>query len=359
MRSLIGKNVKVAFFGASHAESVGCIIDGMRPGVKADADFIRACLDRRRPGGELASPRREEDIPIVDGGIKDGYTTGERITVRFMNTDVRREDYKNANTIPRPSHADYPAYLRYGFIPSGGGHFSGRMTAPLVFAGALARCALAERGIVVGAHLLRVGEAIDAPFDLLKVSKADLDALAKREFPTIDKCAEDEMKKIISEAAREGDSVGGMIECAAVGMAAGYGTHMFRSVEGTISSYLFAIPALKSVEFGAGAEFAAMRGSYANDEDEFDEEGAVKLLSNNCGGAVGGMTTGAPIVFRCAFKPTPSIALPQRSVDLEKRENVTLTIGGRHDPCCALRAIEAVNSACALALLDLCYDPKG
>ena len=257
-------------------------------------------------------------------------------------------------TVPRPSHSDYPAYIKYGGDNDirGGGHFSGRLTAPLVFAGAVAKQILAQKGIFIGSHIKKIGPAEDECFDKNNITPELLEALSNDLFATISNEKELEMRTVIETARLEGNSVGGIIECAAVGVPAGIGGNMFDTVESRLSSALFGIPAVKGVEFGAGFGFADMTGYQANDAYEI-KNGGVALKTNNNGGVLGGITSGAPIVFSVAIKPTPSISIAQESVNLQTMQNETLVIKGRHDPCIVPRALPVVEGACALVLLDL------
>ena len=356
-----GKNCRITIFGRSHGPNIGVRIEGFPAGVAYDEEFILKMMARRAPGGAFATKRREPDLPIVSGGIKDGFTTGEAIEMQIVNTNQRSGDYGEM-VLPRPSHADYPAYVKYGGQADmrGGGHFSGRLTAPLVFAGALAMLYLREKGVRIASHLLQVGNATDCTFSPLENAETMkvFDELFSSDFPVIDKAAGEEMKAEIRRAAEEGDSVGARIECAVTGLPVGLGTHMFRGVEGVLSSILFGIPAVKGVQFGEGFRFPAMRGSDANDGYYYNEQGQVCLRSNHCGGIAGGMSTGAPLLIQVAMKPTPSIFLPQETVNLKTGQNETLVIKGRHDPCIGLRALPGVEAAVALGLLDLFEDEK-
>ena len=362
-----GGRLRLEIFGGSHDPFIGGKLAGLPAGLPYDSAAVRALLARRAPGGRFATKRKEADEPVILSGIRfaeaegepsTGATDGTPIEMRIYSTNQRSADYGEM-VVPRPSHADYPAYVKYGGRCDlrGGGHFSGRLTAPLTFFGGLCMGYLKAQGIRIGAHLLRVGDAVDIPFDPMTVSDADFAAVQDpdKAFPSVGDG--EAMQTEILAAARAGDSVGAVIECAVVGLPVGVGEHMFRSVEGTLSSSLFGIPALKGVEFGDGFSFAAEHGSNANDGYRY-ENGRVTLLSNHCGGIAGGMTTGAPLLFRCAFKPTPSIYQPQPSVNLKTGENETLTIVGRHDPCVAVRAVPVVEAAAAIALTELLLEAK-
>ena len=355
MSSVWGKNIKVSIFGESHGNGIGAVIDGFPAGLKVDEALIDAYMKRRAPGGRLATPRKEADAPKVLSGIYNGYTTGAPISVIIENTSQRSSDY--SPEIPRPSHADYPAYVKYGGFGDirGGGHYSGRLTAPLVFAGALAITALAEKNIHIGAHLSSIGDDKYGAFSLSDINSAELESLKLKEFPIIDDSAIDRFADKIAEMRAAGDSVGGVIECAVIGMPVGVGAHMFDSVEGRISSIIFGVSGVKGIEFGKGFELSHGRGSEMNDEYRI-KDGRVVTASNNCGGIVGGMTTGSPVVFRVAMKPTPSVAIEQNTVNLEKNTEIKYSIHGRHDPCIALRAVPVIECAAALAVFDMLLD---
>lgn len=355
MSSNFGDNIKLSIFGESHGEAIGCVIDGLPSGVKLDMDKIYLDMSRRAPGKDrTATPRLEKDIPHIISGVLNGVTTGAPLAMIIENTNTKSGDYSNLMTVPRPSHSDYPAYVKYNGNNDirGGGHFSGRLTAPIVFAGAVAKQILAEKGITVGAHILRVGNAVDEKFDKLNVDKETLENLSKNSFSTLSAEAEKNMRNEIEKARLDCNSVGGIVECAAVGLPVGVGANIFSTVESKLSSILFGIPAVKGVEFGAGFGFGEMLGSDANDQYCI-KDGKVALMSNNNGGVLGGMTNGAPIVVSVAFKPTPSIAKKQKSVNLQTMKEEKLVIKGRHDPCIVPRAVPVVECAVAFGLLDL------
>lgn len=355
MSSTFGKNIKVSIFGESHGEAIGCVIDGLPHGVELDMEQIKKEMKRRAPGQDKsATPRKEADEPKILSGVLNGKTTGAPLAMMIENTNTRSGDYSNVMTVPRPSHSDYPAYIKYGGDNDirGGGHFSGRLTAPLVFAGAVAKQILAQKGIFIGSHIKKIGPAEDECFDKNNITPELLEALSNDLFATISNEKELEMRTVIETARLEGNSVGGIIECAAVGVPAGIGGNMFDTVESRLSSALFGIPAVKGVEFGAGFGFADMTGYQANDAYEI-KNGDVALKTNNNGGVLGGITSGAPIVFSVAIKPTPSISIAQESVNLETMQNETLVVRGRHDPCIVPRALPVVEGVCALVLLDL------
>lgn len=355
MSSVICDKIKLSIFGESHGEAIGCVIDGLPSGVKLDMDKIYLDMSRRAPGKDkTATPRLEKDIPHILSGVVDNVTTGAPLAMVIENTNTKSGDYSNLLTVPRPSHSDYPAYVKYNGNNDirGGGHFSGRLTAPLVFAGAVAKQILEDKGIKIGAHIKKVGSAEDDGFDYNSISEELLCELSKKTFSTINASAEIAMRDEIEKARLALDSVGGEIECAVIGMPVGVGGNMFDTVEGKLASILFGIPAVKGVQFGLGFGFASANASNVNDEYEISN-GEVKTLSNNNGGVLGGMTNGAPIVLSVAFKPTPSIAQPQKSVNLQTMQNEELVINGRHDPCIVARAVPVVESAVALGILDL------
>lgn len=355
MSSVIGNKIKLSVFGESHGEAIGCVIDGLPCGIKLDFDEIKREMARRAPGNDkTATARRESDTPIVLSGVLNDRTTGAPLAMEIKNTNTRSGDYGNLMSVPRPSHSDYPAYIKYhgNNDVRGGGHFSGRLTAPIVFAGAVAKQILKEKGIVIGAHISRIGSACDHCFDKNNIRAAELDAVTHKQFAVINDAVEAEMRACIEAARIKGDSVGGSIECAAVGLPVGLGGNMFDTIESRLSAALFGIPAVKGVQFGAGFGFAEMLGSEANDGYEI-RNGRVALLSNNNGGVLGGMSSGAPVVFSVALKPTPSISIPQKSVNLQTMENETLVVKGRHDPCVVPRAVPVIEGITAVTLLDL------
>ena len=355
MSSRMGKQITIEVFGESHAPAIGMTLDGVPAGEPVDTEALCAFLRRRAPGRDaISTARKESDSPEFLCGIQNGVTTGAPITAIIRNGDTRSSDYENLQNTPRPSHADYTAAVKYGGHNDirGGGHFSGRLTAPLCIGGGIALQLLARRGVTIGAHVLRVGGISDTPFDPAKVNEDTLAALHARDFPTLSAAAGDAMTAEILAAKAEGDSVGGVIECAAVGVPCGIGGPMFDGVENRLASALFGIPAVKGVEFGSGFAAAGMRGSAHNDPFIF-ADGRVRTATNNSGGIQGGISNGMPVVFRVAIKPTPSIAKEQDTVDLRTKEPVKLEIAGRHDPCIAVRAVPVVEAVAALCILDL------
>ena len=349
MKNTFGQSVAITLFGESHGEYIGAVLDGMAPGLTVDEAFIRHQLSLRRPQGKISTARVEADEFKIISGVFEGKTTGTPLCILIPNTNTRSKDY-NRN-IPRPGHADYAAECKYhGYQdPRGGGHFSGRITAALVAAGAIAISALRQNGILVGTHISRISDICDRSFNSYE---SDIETLADLSFPVLDFQKADLMRACIEDAASEGDSVGGILETAVIGLPAGIGEPWFDTVEGVLSHALFSIPAVKGVEFGEGFGMADLRGSEANDALRM-ENGRVITATNHNGGINGGITNGMPLIFRCAVKPTPSIFQEQESVDLASGQNTTLTLQGRHDPAIIHRARVVVDSVVALVLCDL------
>ena len=358
MATQYGNNIKISIYGGSHDEQIGVRLAGFPKGFRADLDALQKFLARRAPGNsDLATPRKEPDLPVFLSGLTDGVTDGDELHAVIYNQNKRSSDYSFIYDTPRPGHADFAALQKYGSSVDlrGGGHFSGRLTAPLCIAGGLALQYLAARGIHVGAHVASIADVQDARF-ATDVGADELAHLTKMPFPLLDASKEEAMRERILGARAEGDSVGGVVECAVVGLPAGLGEHMFAGVEGRVAALAFSVPAVKGVEFGAGFAAAAMRGSENNDVYRTDGK-RIYTATNHCGGILGGMTNGMPLVFRMAFKPTPSIAREQDTVSLLKMENTKLSIKGRHDPCVVLRAVPVIEAVAALAVLDLLLDP--
>lgn len=354
MSSEFGKRLRVSVFGQSHGSAVGAVADGFPAGEAVDSDTLRQFMLRRAPGrGSLSTPRRESDVPRFLSGLEGGRTCGAPLCVILENSDMRASDYEAISDIPRPGHADFTAWVKWHGAADlrGGGHFSGRLTAPLCAVGGIAVQILARRGIFIGAHLSSVGDVTDASFPLLP-SPELFASVAQRELPVLNEAAGSAMRRCIETARAGGDSVGGVVECAAAGLPAGLGSPMFDGVENRLAAALFGIPAVKGVEFGSGFAGSALHGSENNDAFRM-ENGSIRTATNRAGGILGGITTGMPVVFRAAFKPTPSIAKSQRSVRLSRMENTELALHGRHDPCVALRAVPVVEAVAALTLLDL------
>ena len=355
MSSIFGDKVKVSVFGESHGAAIGVVVDGLPAGESVDMAAVEAFMQRRAPGrNRQSTARKEGDKPEVLSGLLDGHTCGTPLCAIIRNEDKRSQDYAKMANIPRPGHADFTAELRYhGFQNrAGGGHFSGRLTAPLVFAGAVCSQLLSRRGVTVGGHIHSIGGVEDAPFDPVAITPEELRAVQEKLFPVVDDTCGKAMCDEIEAARLEGDSVGGVIECAAVGFPGGIGDPMFDGIENQLAKALFGIPAVKGVEFGAGFAAARMRGSQCNDPFVVKDE-RVASTTNNHGGILGGISSGMPIVFRVAIKPTPSIAKPQQSVDLATMVPAELVVQGRHDPCIVPRAVPVVEAVTAIVLLDL------
>ena len=351
MSDMFGEKLKIALFGESHGAGIGAVVSGLPAGFEIDFDAISREMARRAPGqNDFSTPRRETDEAEVLSGVFNGRTTGTALAFLIRNRNTRSGDYQPE--LPRPGHADYTAQVKYGGYQDyrGGGHFSGRLTAPLVWAGALAKQLLAQKGVSLAAHIARIGAVEDTRFT--KPDAAALEALLQMPFPVLDPSVEQPMRDEVASAKAALDSVGGVIECAAVGLPAGLGDPFFDSVESRLSHLLFSIPAIKGVEFGDGFGLAAMRGSEANDPFRM-EGGRVVTATNRNGGINGGITNGMPLVFRVACKPTPSIAQSQQTVNLKTGEDAELSVVGRHDPCIVPRAVPVVEACTALCLLDL------
>ena len=350
MKNTFGTALSVTLFGESHGPSVGVILDGLAPGIPVDEDFLRHQLTLRRPADGLSTSRREPDPFVVESGVYRGKTTGTPLCIRIPNTVQKSEDYQNYGKA-RPGHADYTAFAKYHGHedPRGGGHFSGRITAGLVAAGAIVLSALKKKGIFIGTHISRGAGVSDRSFGDYR---EDIDLLSRKPFPVLDDKAEEYMKQMVLKARESGDSVGGILETAVVGLPAGLGEPWFDTAEGVLSHALFSVPAVKGVEFGDGFALADMTGSRAN--DPFRMEGDTVVTTKNANGGInGGITNGMPVLFRCAVKPTPSIFREQQTVDFTAGENIDFTLSGRHDPFIAHRARVVVDSVTALVLADL------
>lgn len=357
MSNSFGGAVRLTIFGESHGEAIGAVLDGLAAGHPVDETYIAFQMDKRRArGGGLSTTRTEADKVKILSGVFNGRTTGTPVTLVIENQNTRSGDYAKTAGLARPGHADYTAHVKYAGFEDwrGGGHFSGRITAALTAAGALCQSILAGQGILLATHAARVAGLPDAPYAFDEAAlRAQLEAVEKNPgFPVLDEAAGEKMQAAIRAAAAEGDSVGGILETAAVGLPAGLGQPFFDSVESELSHLLFSIPAIKAVEFGAGFGFAEMKGSEANDPLTV-ENGRVKALTNHCGGVNGGITSGMPLVFRTCVRPTSSIYKQQQTVDLSTNEPATLQIHGRHDPCILHRAAIVQTAATAFGLLDL------
>ena len=352
MSSTYGENLKLSIFGQSHGAAIGMTLDGIPAGLPVDLETLQAFLNRRAPGqNDFSTPRKEADAPEFLSGIVDGFTCGAPIAAMIRNTNTRSADYSELKDCPRPGHADFSAQMKYGGYQdvSGGGHFSGRLTAPLCIAGGLCKQWLEQKGISIGAHLEMVAGIYDEP-EVLDPCAPDFGRIGK-DFPVINPEAGEQMRDAITKARADGDSVGSIIECMVTGLPAGLGEPMFGGMESRIAQIVYGIPAVKGVEFGAGFDAAAMFGSEHNDSFCI-VDGAVRTKTNHAGGILGGITTGMPLVFRVAVKPTPSITQTQKSVSLSKMEETDLQIHGRHDPCIGPRAVPVVEAAAAIAIFD-------
>ena len=383
MISTIGKNVRISVWGGSHEPAIGVDITGIPIGTEIDMDKLTAFLRRRAPGNSIFATRRKEpDIPLPLSGLEpcsihrsdavqsdtvpNGDPSGKRmivtdntISLEIRNTDTRSADYRALRTVPRPGHADYTARLRYGdsLNMAGGGPFSARMTAPLCIAGGIAMQILERQGITIGGHIYSIADARDEPFDPTAVNAGLLNDLKTKDMAVISRSAKLEMQKRIWLAMEDRDSVGGVVEVCGLNIPAGIGGAMYDGLESTLAPLFFGIPAVKGVEFGAGFAATLLRGSQNNDAFYYEGD-TVKTRTNNHGGILGGITTGMPLIARLAFKPTPSIAKEQASVDLYRKENTTLRVKGRHDPCVVMRAVPIAEAAMALGLLDCIMEVK-
>ncbi len=356
MSSLIGKHIKLSIFGESHGEMIGCTLHDLPAGEVIDLEAVYSQMARRAPGNDTtATARKEKDFPRIVSGYHNNKTTGTPLTAVILNENTRSSDYTAQMSVPRPGHADYTGLMRYNGAADirGGGHFSGRLTAPIVFAGSICRQILERRGITIGAHIYSIADVKDTAFDPVSVSDTLLDKLSSKSFSLIDEAKEAEMRNIIANAKTQGDSLGGIIELAVTGLPVGLGSPMFDGVENALAQAIFGIPAVKGLEFGDGFRFANMRGSEANDSLNYKENGELTHLTNHNGGILGGITNGAPLILRVAIKPTPSISQPQASIDITSKSNTTTEIKGRHDPCIVPRAVSVLEATVAVALLDL------
>ena len=355
MSSTYGDKIKISVFGESHGNGIGVVIDGLPAGVKIDMDKILVQMSRRAPGKDkTATPRLEKDIPKVLSGMLGDTLTGAPLCAVIENTNTKSGDYSNLLACPRPGHSDYTAFVKYNASNDirGGGHFSGRLTAPIVFAGAICRQILENKGIKIAAHINSIGTVNDTAFNPVCIEDELITKLNNSTFALIDESVEEAMRAQVEDARMSLDSIGGTIECAVTGIEAGIGEPMFDGVEGVIAKAVFGVPAIKGIEFGKGFELAQMRGSQSNDPFRY-QDGKVVTETNNCGGILGGITNGMPVIFRAAVKPTPSISQKQKTVDLQKKENAELEIHGRHDPCIVPRAVPVIEAVTAIAIINL------
>ncbi len=357
MGSIYGKNVRVSIFGQSHSAAIGVVIDGLPAGFAPDFTALSAFMQRRTPGQSiLATARREADEYEILSGVVDGRTCGAPLAAVIRNTNVRKDDYPNFHVTPRPGHADFTAQVKYaGFQDkTGGGHFSGRLTAPICLAGGIMKQMLEAEGIRIGAHIRKIANVDDEAFDPVN---PQLDEIKAGYLTVLDEAAAHMMARVIDDARMDTDSVGGIIECAAVGLPVGVGDPMFDGLENKIAQAVFGIPAVKGIEFGSGFGCVTMRGSKHND-DFVAADGEIATKTNRHGGILGGISSGMPVIFRAAFKPTASIFKTQNTINLETMAEETLAIKGRHDPCVVPRAVPVVEAACAMAIYDALLDRK-
>ena len=362
MKSSIGKNVQLSVFGESHGNGIGMVLQGIAPGIEIDFEYVNKQLDLRKPKGKISTQRKESDAPIVISGVFEGKTTGTPICIMFENNNTQSKDYSKTKDIMRPSHADYSGHIKYNGYNDyrGGGHFSGRLTTPIVCAGAIAKQILAKKGICIGSHILQMNDIFDTSFETTNMAalKVQIDKVNDLYFPVIDDISSVSMQQKIEATASVGDSIGGVLESAIIGLEAGIGEPMFDSLESVLSHYIFSVPAVKGIEFGLGFDFANHYGSEVNDAFYYDNE-TIKTKTNNNGGINGGISNGMPLLIKTVIKPTPSIYKKQESINLSTKTNTTLQIEGRHDPAIIHRARVVVDSMIALALLDVICERYG
>jgi len=361
MSSTYGTKIKITIFGQSHSPAIGVTIDGLPAGFPIDFTELQSYMQRRMPGRTAHSTKRQEpDEPEFLSGLVDGLTCGAPLTAIIRNTDTRSSDYEQIKDIPRPSHADYTAYIKYGEKRDvrGGGSFSGRLTAPLCLAGGICLQILQRRGINIFAHIYQIADLHDKPFDPVLAGKDEMQILRTSDFPVLDADVGNKMKAAIEEVRQDGDSLGGIIECITTGIPAGIGDLLFDGLENRLSAVLFGIPAVKGIEFGNGFSAARLRGSENNDAFVIHND-EIRTSTNRHGGILGGITSGMPVLFRVAIKPTPSISKEQTSVSLSRKEEVRLVVTGRHDPCIVPRAVPCVEAAAAIAIYDALLDSAG
>ena len=357
MSSVMGERIKLTIFGESHGPSIGVVMDGLPAGVELDLAAIEKEMKRRAPGSsKLATPRKEPDSFTIESGFFNGRTTGMALCARIVNTNAHSRDYSKMKEVMRPGHGGYPGYVKFHGCNDyrGGGSFSGRLTAPLVFAGAVAKQLLARKGVTVGAHVAALAGIKDRRFNPLGETAETLRSMAEETLPVLDAAVREPMAQAVTAAQKEKDSVGGLIECMAIGLPVGLGEPYFDSVESRLSHALFSVPAVKGIAFGDGFGLAEMRGSEANDPMEY-KDGKVVCTTNHNGGVTGGISNGMPLVFTLVIKPTPSIGKTQHTVNVVTKEDTTIEVTGRHDPCILPRAIPVVEAVTAWTLLDLFY----
>ena len=354
MSGIFGNKLKISIFGESHGQAIGITIDGLTSGIKIDMEAVEKEMQRRAPGSQLSTPRKESDLVNIVSGVFEGYTTGNPLTGIIYNENTKSKDYTKTKDLMRPSHSDYGYYVKQnGFNDyRGGGHSSGRITAPLVFCGAICKQILAKKGIEIVAHISSIKDIQDKKFDLANITSKEIELLKSKDFKVLDSSKEETMKNAISDAQENKDSVGGTIECAILGVNAGIGDPFFDSIESELAHLLFSVPAVKGVQFGLGYEMTKMNGSQVNDEFYMDGD-KILTKSNNNGGVLGGIYNGMPIVFDVAIKPTASIFKEQNTINIQTKQNEKITIQGRHDPCIVLRAVPVIEAVAAIAIMDL------
>ena len=357
MSGIWGKNVQVSIFGESHGVAIGITINGLPPGLEIDMDRVLFEMARRAPGkNELTTSRKEKDLPEILSGFLDGKTTGAPLSAIIRNSNTRSKDYSLLKNVMRPGHADYSSRARYKGHNDhrGSGHFSGRITAPLVFAGAICKQWLEQKGVTIGSHIQSIGSVEDDAFgDQEGLSLEAVESLKHEQLAVFNSNKKEEMRKVILDAKEDGDSVGGIVETFILGIPAGYGNPFFDSVESTLAHLVFSVPAIKGIEFGTGFDITKMRGSEANDEYYYDEDGQVKTHTNNNGGIIGGITHGMPLVFRSAVKPPASISKKQQTINVDEGKAAELSVKGRHDPCIVPRVLPVLEAVTALGLMDI------
>lgn len=354
MSGIWKSNIGLSIFGESHGEAIGITLSSIRPGIELDYKFIQDELNRRRPGqNDIVTPRDEKDEFEILSGVFEGKTTGAPLTMIIRNTNARSEDYSNIKDRIRPGHADYTSKIKYDEFNDyrGGGHFSGRITAGLVFAGAIAKLILKKHNILIGSQITKIGNIKDDKLEH-EVSRNDVLSLLEKPFPVINADKYNKMKQLILDARDEGDSVGGEVRCFGINVPAGLGDPFFDSFESTLAQLIFSIPSIKGLEFGSGFRLSEMSGSMANDEYYYKPDGSIATYSNHNGGIIGGITNGMTVDFTVAIKPTPSINKNQRTIDWSKNQEASLSINGRHDPCIVMRVVPVIESVLALTILD-------
>ena len=357
MKNSFGNNISITLFGESHGEMIGAVLDGVTSGIPIDLEYINQKMLQRKPYGKISTSRTEADELMIVSGVFNGYSTGTPITVLIKNSNTKCSDYETIKNTPRPSHADYTAVAKYGEFRDyrGGGHFSGRLTAALVAVGAILECALMKKDIQIATHIKKLGNVFDREFCNYK---NDISELSKKRFPVLSAESEERMTKLMEDVANDGDSIGGVLETAIIGLPAGIGEPWFDTLEGMLAHALFSVPAVKGVEFGLGFDFTNVRGSEANDAFITDSE-KIFTKTNNNGGINGGISNGMPIIFRSAIKPTPSIFKEQATVNLQTMKNTTLSIKGRHDPAIIHRARPVIDAICAIVIADMIVTKYG